>query len=140
MESKTIHDLSTLNIADNDDELIIYDVSASDSKKITKKSLCNNSYSTTEEKTGGTWIDGKPIYRKVFTGLEFGETTNAYTTTGASLPDADKLINAYSIANDGAIITHFIGYVLSYGVIYYWTETPWVNQNYLIVEYTKTTG
>lgn len=25
----------------------------------------NNSYSTEETKTGGTWIDGKPIYRKV---------------------------------------------------------------------------
>lgn len=30
-----------------------------------------NSYSTTEIKTGGTWIDGKPIYRKVFTDLDF---------------------------------------------------------------------
>lgn len=27
-----------------------------------------NSYSTNEIKTGGTWIDGKPIYRKVFSG------------------------------------------------------------------------
>jgi hypothetical protein len=26
------------------------------------------SYSTTEQLTGGTWIDGKPIYRRVFTG------------------------------------------------------------------------
>ena len=26
-----------------------------------------NSYSTTEVKTGDTWIDGKPIYRKVIT-------------------------------------------------------------------------
>ena len=25
-----------------------------------------NSYSTTEQKTGGVWIDGKPIYRKVW--------------------------------------------------------------------------
>ena len=31
-----------------------------------------NSYSTDEIKTGGTWIDGKPIYRRVITG-----TTNA---------------------------------------------------------------
>ena len=27
----------------------------------------SNSYSTEEVKTGGTWIDGKPIYRKVIT-------------------------------------------------------------------------
>ena len=29
------------------------------------------SYSTDEIKTGGTWIDGKPIYRKVFTNVDF---------------------------------------------------------------------
>ena len=69
--------------------------------------------------------------------MNFGETINAYTTTGASLTGADKLISAYSIANGGAIVTHFIGYILSYGVIYYWTNIPWANQNYLIVEYTK---
>jgi hypothetical protein len=28
----------------------------------------NNSYSTTEQMTGQQWIDGKPIYRRVFTG------------------------------------------------------------------------
>mgnify|MGYP000535347962 CR=1 FL=1 len=28
-----------------------------------------NSYSTDEIKTGGTWIDGKPIYRKTFTSI-----------------------------------------------------------------------
>ena len=28
----------------------------------------SKSYSTTEQKTGGVWLDGKPIYRKVYTG------------------------------------------------------------------------
>jgi len=31
-----------------------------------------NSYSTTEQPTGGTWIDGKPIYRKTITTTSYG--------------------------------------------------------------------
>lgn len=34
-------------------------------------------YSTTEQKTGNTWIDGKPIYRIVASGVtEYNETNN----------------------------------------------------------------
>lgn len=32
-------------------------------------------YSTEETPTGGTWIDGKPIYRKIFTGVVSTSTT-----------------------------------------------------------------
>lgn len=35
-------------------------------------------YSTTEQKTGGTWIDGKPIYKKTF----------SFTTNGSSASTA----------------------------------------------------
>ena len=36
---------------------------------VTSNAVANAlSYSTTETLTGGTWIDGKPIYRKVFSG------------------------------------------------------------------------
>ena len=52
-------------------------------------------YSTTETSTGGTWIDGKPIYRKV---IELGAITQGTTKSvnhGASI---DSLINAYGIA------------------------------------------
>lgn len=38
------------------------------------------SYSTTETLTGGKWIDGKPIYRKVVTGLSFSLSNNNFTT------------------------------------------------------------
>jgi len=34
----------------------------------------DNSYSTDEMLTGGTWIDGKPIYRKVLMGTMYDET------------------------------------------------------------------
>ena len=48
------------------------------------------SYSTTEQKTGGYWIDGKPIYRKVYTGLVIKNTTTLVDT----LTDIDKLLSA----------------------------------------------
>ena len=49
-----------------------------------------HSYSTTEQLTGGKWIDGKPIYRKVF---NYGNITS----------------NSFEI-NIGANIETFIGY------------------------------
>ena len=58
-----------------------------------KPTVANNSYSTTEQLTGGTWINGKPIYRKVFTGssLSSVELLNASTTF------VDKLVNSYGM-------------------------------------------
>lgn len=40
---------------------------------ITSNAVTNSlSYSTEETLTGGTWIDGKPIYRKVYRGVTDG--------------------------------------------------------------------
>ena len=44
----------------------------------------SNPYSTEEVKTGGKWIDGKPIYRKVVTGLG-----NTYDNWNIILLDAN---------------------------------------------------
>ena len=54
-----------------------------------------NDYSTTETNTGKTWIDGKPIYRKVFN-----------TTTGSSLGTS-------TIGTIGAFdkLTYMFGYI-----------------------------
>ena len=44
--------------------------------------LENSSYSTSEVKTNATWIDGKPIYKKTFTGTynsAANTTTNLFT-------------------------------------------------------------
>lgn len=49
----------------------------------------SNSYSTTETLTGGTWIDGKPIYRKVVQSATF-TTSSPYSV---SIPDLDTLVD-----------------------------------------------
>lgn len=46
-----------------------------------------HSYFTTETLTGGTWIDGKPIYRIVFSGLE-----SVAGTAIANIPDIETII------------------------------------------------
>ena len=61
--NKTIHELNEISQVESTDEMIVYDVSDGTSKKV-KVGKIANSYSTTETLTGGTWIDGKPIYRK----------------------------------------------------------------------------
>ena len=67
------------------------------------------SYSTTEQKTGGYWIDGKPIYRKTFTGT----TTNIGYITVANLTslNIDKvlLIDQIFENTDYVLTNYFYG-------------------------------
>ena len=48
-----------------------------------------NIYKTGEVKTGGTWIDGKPIYRQTFTG--YGGTNKAGNAIG-NIPELDTVV------------------------------------------------
>jgi len=53
-----------------------------------------NSYSTTETLTGGTWVDGKPIYRKTYSGT-LSSTLGSNTSTIiplANLPSISTLV------------------------------------------------
>lgn len=61
-----------------------------------------NTYSTTETKIG-TWIDGKPIYRKVVT-LPNDLTINAEDWAGTSLPsnNIETIINGLGIKSGNA--------------------------------------
>ena len=147
--NKTIHELTPLNIADNDDEFIIYDTSAGDSKKITKGNLCNNSYSTEEQKTGGTWIDGKPIYRKV---IDIGALPNNTTKFVAhNISNLGKVIHiyGYSYGGDFLPLPYTSANSIAYSVQIYADSTnigirtgadrSSYSSSYVVLEYTKTT-
>ena len=54
------------------------------------------SYSTTETLTGGTWIDGKKIYRKVFKEPSLGAWTNSMTI-GNIGSDFENIVNITSV-------------------------------------------
>ena len=107
-----------------------------------------NDYSTEEVKTGETWIDGKPIYRKVVTGTINATGNNQVILTGNidSLIDYSgyisdpaenlKLIIGKSTYIDGGssrIIqisnSLYMGYANNYHNLGF----------YAVVEYTKTT-
>lgn len=141
--------ISELNLATtiNNSDLIPI-VQNNETKSITKQDLVADKYSTTEQVIG-TWIDGKPIYRKV---IEFGALPN----------NANKDI-AHNIQNLG-ITTDCRGMAvrtsdsraltipdstpnaeISCGVantnVYITTQNDRssFNNSFLIIEYTKTT-
>ena len=88
---------ATSGLAENQQENVLNDV-----KGYVDNS---NSYSTDEVKTGGKWIDGKPIYRKV---VDFGALPNA-TIKEVSFNNinADTFVKIEGIAmnNSGSAVT-----------------------------------
>ncbi len=64
----------------------------------------SNSYSTQEVKTGGTWIDGKPIYRKTF--VYKGETTANATIGIGSISNVEEVETI-----KGSLMLHAGGFI-----------------------------
>lgn len=107
-------------------------------------------YSTTEKKTNETWIDSKPIYRKV---VNFGTLPNTTTkSVSHGITNYAKMVSIKGIAiNQGAGNTIPLPYVVTNGEIcqlYVKNENVIVVSNsdyseytqaYVILEYTKTT-
>lgn len=58
----------------------------------------NNVYSLMEQKTGETWIDGKPIYKKTW---EFSNVPNGNTGYSANISNVDNMVKyeAFGYAN-----------------------------------------
>ena len=103
-----------------------------------------DTYSTSEVKTGQNWINGKPIYRKVF---EINSYTPSTTSTiSISSLNMDKLVNISGMTYDGtqhipipfANQNNEVNYVYRNGnsISYYLTYGTSAT---LTLEYTKTT-
>lgn len=144
--NKTINQLTNLSEISSNNELPIWDNSASDTKKVSVENLGKKiikefiSYFTTEHFTGKYWIDGKPIYRIVFTDLNFGGSTSGWNNTGATQPTgADKLISGYAIRSSDNTVIHPFSYKFNNGNIQYTTPQSIGGTDTLIVEYTKST-
>ena len=104
----------------------------------------SNSYSTEEVKTGGTWIDGKPIYRKV---VDVGTLPNATSKAVLhNIQNIDSVVNLKLIAKDNSnnIICNFGGkemsiYVDNLNIIIKNDNNFTGYTGYSVLEYTKTT-
>lgn len=108
------------------------------------------SYSTTEQKTGGTWIDGKPIYRLTFADTTGGIWTSSRNLVG-TITNLDKMVRveasavvgatANFVTNIQASSTAITGLVdMTNGNVY--VDIDNISTSYpktCIVEYTKTT-
>jgi hypothetical protein len=118
-------------------------------EEIKQEVLDAEMYSTSEIKTNKIWIDGKPIYRKVY------NTTTVAGNNNISISNISSNIESI-IKMDGFIIQSS-GNITS--LSYYYTSNDWCNlyysansdniiircgttasfgNTYLIVEYTKT--
>lgn len=65
-------------------------------------------YSTTEQKTGQKWIDGKDIYFRTFAGLSIQSNTS-WTTTGVDISYVETIVNAVALDNAGQVIANSFG-------------------------------
>lgn len=92
-----------------------------------------NSYSTEETLTGGTWIDGKPIYRKCFNGS--WTVPNSTWSDIITVPNIEQLIRAEIMANNNM----WSGYweIANSNVRFYTSNGT--TFKLCILEYTKTT-
>lgn len=108
-------------------------------------SIATENIYSTEEHVIGTWLDGKPIYRKAYY-VDKNFPTNSDTDFTSYIPnfsEMDTFVKAfgYKPSNKGFINLH--GYINSNKLM---LHTDWGlslvqgNPNILILEYTKTTN
>lgn len=95
----------------------------------------SNTYSTTE-KVVGTWIDGKPIYRKAYS-ISGSLVQNAWTTLTSLSNVATLTKGLMGGSSNNCVWNDVLLRVLNNNIQYY---SPLVHAySWLIVEYTKTT-
>jgi hypothetical protein len=99
-----------------------------------------NSYSTDETWTGGYWIDGKKIWRKVFTG-SWGVSSGGWTTL-FTIPEITSLVQSicYRTASGGmnfTDISSIAGLSLSGTTLMGWASSAQTISG-IMLEYTKT--
>ena len=101
-----------------------------------------NEYSTSE-KIIGTWVDGKPIYQKTFTGTSGGNGTDA---TFGSISNAETIVSLRGIVRNSNNMMHAAPNPVIYLKYYngniqtYTSDAQFGNQPCSItVQYTKTT-
>lgn len=119
--------------------------------------IFNNNYSKTEVKTGATWIDGKPVYRKV---VEFTTPTTAGAGTNFyphGISGLKRLVDLRVMTIGSDTVQRILNFSY-YGSPDSWSASIYVNSAniayehgvnwtnyhlgqvfYAILEYTKTT-
>ena len=117
-------------------------------KAVTSNAVADSlSYSTDEVKTGGKWIDGKPIYRKV---VNFGALVAGSKTVAHGISNIGDVIYVSGVARSADNTSLPLPYASTVPIIVYVNTNNVVieisNNNYagytrseVTIEYTKTT-
>lgn len=102
MGTKKISELNEATSINSDDLIPIVDNENESTKKIKFKNFQKNIYSySMEEVKIGTWVNGKPLYRKILNvELPIYDSTSSYGG-----------INRYTYATDVDIVTKLYGYI-----------------------------
>lgn len=102
----------------------------------------NHHYST-DEQVIGTWIDGKPLYEKVISGLNY-VSTQSWVSTGISIQNLNLVISCKfaQVLNNSlfSFVDYFICKNDGNGNVMAWsTSGSQYTYNAAIIQYTKTT-
>lgn len=102
----------------------------------------SNDYSTTETVIG-KWVNGKNIYRQVYTGNNLTLNSNQWVATAVDIPGGSFIIDVKIINNENGQVMPLCAYVPSsnkLNVLNVRSGNVSYSLGYsLIVEYTKTT-
>ena len=108
-----------------------------------KEEIDNKNNYSTEETVIGKWIDGKPIYRKVLTGLIFGANADKWSEVRddpqLTINNIDKIINGYGIRDSDNAVIKSISFRYSTSLQYFTPSEGFTDTSTIVIEYTKTT-
>ena len=119
----------TMAQEENPNDLIIR------SELATKQDIVN--YSTTEQKTGQKWIDGRDVYSRVFqyeNGIQLAGNTWVNSGTTANI---DMCITCFGISNDGTSVPLCAFYDSSVGLQFLNMRTQTITLHSFILTYVK---
>lgn len=101
-----------------------------------------HNYSTTEQVIG-TWIDGKPLYEKVVTGLNFTPQLNTFVSTGINISNIEFIVRCGFAQNNNGTSQSFVYNALckcdSSGNVLAWFFAGSYNYEKALIQYTKST-
>lgn len=143
-------------VVDNSTSSSTIDALSANQGRVLNEKITNlTTYSTDEMKTGETWIDGKPIYRKTFiieaiasggqvsidvSSLNIDIFFIDYSKTSYVLTNSFKVSASYSTVENYAQI---VDTLLTDNKVFVRCKTGTgqigISQGYLTIEYTKTT-
>lgn len=144
--------IKALNVSESLDESVKVDdnkittgnvFSAFKTMEEVEKVDSKNNYST-EEMVVGTWIDGKPIYRKV-TQVSIATNSSAWRSTGVEIPQNIKKTIRRELILDFSSISPNTSFMLRYNNGFVDvasinnTNVNITTNDFIVLEYTKTT-